>query len=142
VKPDIGYTAPDFTLEEAGTGQSLSLSQFRGQPVIVIFWVTWCPYCAKSLPLIQAAYDRHRAEGLVVLAVDAQESEKKVRKAAQNMGLTFNLLLDSRGKVQNLYDVIAYPWTFFIDRNGVIHGEHRGSVSQQVLDQNLPGILK
>lgn len=140
-RPETGYPAPDFSLEEASDGRSVSLSQMRGRPVILIFWATWCPYCQKSLPIVQNAYSSRNGDGLVVLAVDEQESSKKVLKAAQNMGLTFTLLLDPHSDVQDLYRVTGYPTTFFVNRNGVIIGKHIGALSQSQIDAYLPSLL-
>ena len=142
VKPAPGYTAPDFSLEQAGDGADITLSELRGQPVIVIFWATWCGYCQKSLPILQAAYSQYHDSGLVVLGIDELESSKKVLKAGQNMGLTFPLLLDLRGKIQGKYTVTGYPTTFFIDRSGVISGKHTGQLTPEYLEKHLPGLFR
>src|SRR5690606_29671707 len=71
-RPELGQVAPDFVLEAPGTGEHVRLSDFRGQTVVLNFWATWCVPCRSEMPDLQRAYED---EDIVVLAVDAQESD-------------------------------------------------------------------
>ncbi len=117
--PQTGFTAPDFTLDILGGG-TVSLSDLRGQAVLVNFWATWCPPCRAEMPAIQRVYDRYRDQGFTVLAVDLQESDAQVAAFAEDMGLTFPILMDRDGSVFARYRVMALPSTFFVDRDGII----------------------
>jgi peroxiredoxin len=117
--PQTGFTAPDFTLDILGGG-TVSLSDLRGQAVLVNFWATWCPPCRAEMPAIQRVYDRYRDQGFTVLAVDLQEDDAQVAGFAEEMGLTFPILMDRDGSVFARYRVMGLPSTFFVDQNGII----------------------
>ena len=117
--PQAGFAAPDFTLETPD-GETISLSDLRGQVVLVNFWATWCPPCRAEMPAIQGVYDAYREQGFVVLAVDVGEGDAQVAAFADERGLTFPILMDREGTVSHQYQVRAMPSTFFVDQAGVI----------------------
>jgi len=117
--PRTGFTAPDFALETLD-GQTLTLSDLRGQLVLVNFWATWCPSCRAEMPAIQQVYEQYRDQGFMVLAVNMQESNTQVTAFAGQSGLAFPILMDTSGRVFDLYRVNALPSTFFVDGAGVI----------------------
>lgn len=115
-----GGVAPDFSLMTSG-GETITLSDLRGQPVIVNFWATWCPPCLEEMPALQEVYDAHRDDGLVVLAINQDEPADRVVRFAEQHGLTFPLLLDPEFDVTDRYQVGLLPSTFFVDRAGVVN---------------------
>ena len=119
--PREGFPAPDFTLNTIGGGPA-TLSAYRGQVVIVNLWASWCGPCRAEMPAIQQVYAANRQRGLAVLAVNGtfQDSAPDAQAFAQNLGLTFPILLDPDGAVSRRYLLRALPSTFFIDRKGVI----------------------
>lgn len=138
VAPVVGAVAPDFQLQDIN-GQAVSLSAYRGQPVLVNFWATWCPPCLLEMPTIQARYEMHHPE-LVVLAVDYGESVEEVTAYANSVGLTFDPLLDSRGEVTQLFQVRGNPTSYFIDQEGIIQVIHIGMMSEEQIDTYLAKI--
>ncbi len=119
--PREGFPAPDFTLDTLG-GQAATLSTYRGKVVIVNLWASWCGPCRAEMPALQTVYATNRERGLEVLAVNStfQDGEADAQAFAQNLGLTFPILLDRDGAVSQRYLLRALPSTFFIDRKGVI----------------------
>lgn len=117
--PEIGRRAPDFTLETID-GETVALSDFQGRIVMVIFWQSDCKACRSEMPHIQAVFQRWSDEELAILAVSVRESANKVRSFAESQGLTFPILLDSEGVVDELYEPSWFPTTFFVDAEGVI----------------------
>jgi thiol-disulfide isomerase/thioredoxin len=117
--PEKGFVAPDFTLEMLD-GPETTLSDLRGQVVLINFWATWCPPCRAEMPAIQEVYNRYRDQGFVVLAVDLGESDARVRGFVEEMELTFSILMDRNEDVSQLYRVRSIPTTYFVDREGVI----------------------
>ena len=117
--PQVSGPAPDFETETPA-GEKVSLKDYRGKPVILTFWATWCEPCKKEMPEIQAAYEKHQEEGLVVLAVNFGETKEKAEAFVKQMGLTFPSLLDRRANIAERYGVVSLPVTFFIDREGII----------------------
>lgn len=120
-EPQAGFPAPDFQLTSLD-GESLSLSQFAGQAVIVNFWASWCSPCKAEMPALERVYRENLSEGLVILGVNAthQDSPRAVSQFVQAQGLTFPVLMDSDGGASRRYRTQALPTTFFIDRTGVI----------------------
>ena len=119
--PQAGFTAPDFTLESIG-GESITLSDLKGHPVLVNFWASWCVPCRAEMPAMQRVYDRFKEAGFVVLAVNvtAQDSREAADAFAADHGLTFPILFDTTGEVAGLYENRALPSSFFVRPDGVI----------------------
>lgn len=119
--PRQGFLAPDFTLTDVD-GQTWTLAELRGRPVIVNLWASWCPPCRAEMPAIQQVYEANRERGLIVLAVNTtyQDSTKEALQFAEEFDLTFPILLDVDGSVSRRYQLRALPTTFFIDGEGVI----------------------
>ncbi len=131
--PEVGALAPDFALQNL-QGETVRLSQLRGQVVLVNFWATWCGPCRLEMPAIQARYNHG---GFTVLAVDFAEPAPQVQAFADELGLSFPILLDPDGAVQELYRVRGYPTSFFVDPQGVIRFFHIGEMSETILDHYL-----
>jgi peroxiredoxin len=119
--PRQGFLAPDFELENE-SGQKVRLSDFRGQPVLINFWASWCPPCQAEMPAMQQVHDAYAKQGYVILAVNTTFQDQKTAALAfvQEHGLTFPILFDLDGKTSNLYAVRSMPTSFFIDTQGII----------------------
>ena len=140
--PYVGELAPEFTLLDANSGDSITLSAFTGQPVLVHFWTTWCGYCADEFIALQAVYETHQADGLVILAVDYEDRRSDVVSYGAAHGLTFPLLLDDDGSItDDAYQVNGFPTTFFIYPDGVIASIQIGTLESADLSQRLDEIL-
>ena len=142
-QPYEGFLAPDFELSTS-SGESLRLSDLRGQAVILNFWASWCPPCRAEMPAIQAVHQTYQDGGLMVFGVNAanQDNLTQALEFSANMGLTFQILYDSGGTVQELYAVSALPSTFFIDRSGIIRAVVIGGpMSEALLDIHAREIL-
>ncbi len=137
--PLQGHPAPDFTLQTLD-GKTLRLSDLRGNAVVLNFWATWCPPCQAEMPELQAVHDAYSTGGLIVLGVNQSEEPATVRAFLDERGLTFPVVLDSQYAASQLYQVNSLPTTFFIDRNGVIHGVVIGQMNAALLKQQLRSI--
>lgn len=119
--PSVGKPAPDFQLPSLG-GQIVTLSDFRGRPVLINFWASWCGPCRYEMPFLQRLHeDKAWADkGLVILAIDIGEAPETVREFVANYRLSFTVLLDTKQEVALAYNVRGIPTTFLIDKGGVI----------------------
>lgn len=138
---DSGQPAPAFTLRSLD-GETVSLADFRGQPVLVNFWATWCPPCRKEMPAIQHVYEQHQDADFVVLAVNVQESEETIRPFVEEMGVTFPVLLDENGDVMKQYRIMGLPSSFFVARDGTIRTRKIGEMSEEFLVNAVQGVAE
>ena len=116
--PLDGKRAPAFALPALDGGR-VSLGDLRGRVVMLYFWASWCPYCAKELPSAIETVQRELADrGLDVLAIDIQEPPDKVAAWVKQRKVTTRVLLDGEGTVSQLYGVTGTPTVFLIGRDG------------------------
>jgi len=138
--PRVGKPAPDFQV--AGLdGEQLQLSGFRGRPVWINFWATWCPPCRAESPDIQAAHEQYEDAGLVVLAIDIGEDPDTVREYLERAGLTFTVGLDETTEIAALYRIAGIPSHYFIDGDGVLRDWKIGSMGKKEMDRKLKALL-
>ncbi len=118
--PKVGEVAPDFETEDL-FGNPVRLSQFRGQPVWLMFWGSWCPPCRAEFPDIQAAYAQLEPNGLRMLGVSLREAPIDAAAYAGANGATFLVLSDPDERDTGpAYPIFNFPTHIFIDRDGVI----------------------
>lgn len=137
----IGNQAINFQLEDLN-GRTVSLSEIRGNPVILNFWATWCGPCRSEMPLLQQIHETWKDRGLILLEIDIQESAAAVQKFMIDNNLTLTTLLDNDGRVTNLYGISAIPTTFFIDKDGIIRQIVRGAFpNKELIESQLSKII-
>ena len=112
--------APDFTLRDL-KGNQVSLSDFRGQPVVLNFWATWCMPCRAEIPHLEALYTKYKDQGLVVIGMNTETDYMKVKHFAEPQ-ISYTVLLDGGTQAQG-YDISGIPCTYYIDRKGIV--QHR-----------------
>jgi len=139
-----GNVAPDFEFS-AFDGQRMKLSDFRGRPVFVNFWATWCQPCRKELPAMDELLRDYSDEGLAIIAVNNGERFEPARKFMdEDMGVNLTALAYDPGQdIVRRYAVIGMPTSFFIDADGVItqvvRGELRRGDMQAAIDLTIAG---
>jgi len=116
-----GYSSsmrpPDFSGLTADS-KTVSLAGLNGRVVLLNFWATWCLECRPEMPLFERLHRDFAAQGLSVIGINAREGAAAVRDYSKELGLTFPLVLDSRGEINATYGVIGLPTTFLIGRDG------------------------
>ncbi len=120
------FEAKDFTLENL-RGSMMSLKDFRGKVIFLNFWASWCGPCRIEMPAMELLWQVFQDDDFVILAVDVKEERDTVSSFIEKNDYTFPVLLDSRGKVANMYDVRAYPTSFLIDWEGKVVGKAVGA---------------
>src|SRR5215207_7981429 len=104
--PQQGFLAPDFELETP-SGETVKLSDLRGQAVLVNLWATWCPPCRAEMRSIEKVYNEYKDQGFIVLAVDMtyQDDATRVLPFVTEQGLTFPIVLDEAGDMARAYQL-------------------------------------
>ncbi|MFC2049897.1 peroxiredoxin family protein [Chloroflexota bacterium] len=133
--------APDFTLQTIN-GETVSLIDFRGKPVMLTFWKINCAACQFQMPYIQAAYEEWPSEEIAVLTINAGDSTSSAQNYVTSQKLTFPVLLDSRGGVTQTYGVPGVPTTFLIDADGIVKAYKIGAFqSLQEMEDSLKSMI-
>jgi peroxiredoxin len=109
--------APAFDLE-GPDGESVRLADFRGRPVIVNFWATWCPPCREEMPSMQRAWEQVRDEGIALIAINVGEDAETIKRFTQSYPVGFPLPMDLDSQVVQSWPVKGLPTTFVVDPEG------------------------
>ena len=117
--------APNFELKDL-SGETVRLESFRGHPVLVDFWATWCGPCRMSIPLVQDFYARHKDEGLVVLGLNMDDEPSGVYGFVKQFKMTYPVLLAGNTSAGSDYEVDGIPNFVLIDPNGRIYRIYQG----------------
>ncbi len=144
--PLIGHLAPNFSLAvlRPNSGKStLSLSSFKGKPVVLNFWASWCDPCKEEAPLLENAWKRLQAQDkdIVFLGIDFEEPGNAGISFLQRYHITYPAVSDANGSVANKYIVTALPQTIFINRNGIVVSRVARELTAQALSSNLQLIV-
>jgi peroxiredoxin len=116
-----GTRAPDYTVYGLETGDTVRLSALRGTVVLLNVWATWCAPCEQEMPSMERLYGEMGPQGLRVVAVSVDLADPgAVREWVNERGLSFTVLHDPTGRIQQVYQTTGVPESFVIDRDGVI----------------------
>ena len=116
---NVGNQAIDFQVKSLN-GTSVKLSDFRGKPVLLNFWATWCGPCRSEVPYLQQIYDTYSANGLVMMPVEVGENSTAIKDFMTSLNITLPVLSDPDKTVAKAYSITAIPTTLLIDKNGII----------------------
>ena len=139
--PLIDKPAPSFALREVGTGRTVDIAEFKGRPVVINFWATWCGPCWEEHPVLVANARRLQPE-VQFLGVVFQDTEEKILSFLAQRGSAYPTVVDQNGKTAIAYGVGGVPETFFLNANGVIVGKFSGPMTTDDLQANLQKAYK
>jgi len=117
--------APDFELKDL-SGHAISLASFRGHPVMLDFWATWCGPCQMSIPLVIRFYNQHKDEGLVVLGMNVDDDPSGVYAFVKHFQMPYPVLLAGNTPVSEAYQVEGIPTFVMIDSEGKVVRYYEG----------------
>jgi peroxiredoxin len=138
--PRLDQPAPEFQLRTLD-GQVVSLSDYKGRPVWISFWASWCPPCRAENPDIDEMYQKYKDQGLVVLAPAIGEDSGTVAGYVKRTDLTFTVGVDETTELAANYRIVGIPTHFFIDRDGVLRVWRIGSMSTKTMEKNIEKIM-
>ena len=124
--PRIGTAAPDFTVRDSD--RTVTLSQLKGQVVVLNFWATWCPPCIEEMPSLVRMQARMKPQGVTVLAVSLDVDDDNYRRFVRDHSVNLLTVRDADQKSNALYGTFKFPETYIIDRNGVMRRKFIGAV--------------
>ena len=136
--PEVGSLAPRFALPSVDAG-NLYLAPARGTITIINFWATWCQPCRREMGELQDLYAAYPGR-LRIFALNQAQSVQVARDWVNELGLTYDILLDESGSVARLYQIRGLPTTFVLDEDRVIRRVYFGAVSQARLRQDLASL--
>lgn len=139
--PLVGKPAPAFALREVGTGRTVDLAAFKGKPVVINFWATWCGPCWEEHPVLVATARRMDPQ-VQFLGVVFQDTEEKILSFLRQRGSAYPTVVDQNGKTGIAYGVGGVPETFFLDANGVIVAKYNGPMNADVLNEHLQKVFR
>ena len=141
-KARIGSLAPDFVLPGLD-GRRVTLSSFRGRPVVLTFFASWCHPCEDDMPILERA-QHDDGDRIAVVGVNYLDFPDDTRAFVQRLGVTFPTLIEdsSDNPVAQRYDVHAMPDTVFIDAHGVVRNRLFGTVAKHDLESAVSALLR
>lgn len=137
----IGQKAPEFNLEILEGGKTVSLSDFKGQVVLVDFWASWCAPCKISLPMLDELANKFK--NMKVIAVNIDDDKANAFTFLKDMDVSLTVVHDSTKKVVALYNVPEMPTAYLIDQYGYIQFIHSGYKREDMrkLEFKVRGLL-
>ncbi len=140
----VGHVAPDFalsTLSENPATSVLHLSNFKGKPVVLNFWASWCGPCQDEAPFLRSAWQQVQSDGVVLVGVDNNDTAVDGRIFLHKYGIPYPNVLDANGSTAINYGVTANPETFFINRQGIVVAWLPGPLTSATFQSNLKKIM-
>jgi len=128
-----GLKASDFTLIDL-EGNSVSLSSYRGKPVLLNFWASWCGPCVIEMPEIERL-GKEMGDQIQIIGINLEESSSLAKAFVESNGLTWTCLLDETGEVGRYYAVSAIPTSIFINAEGIIARRNVGTMNYEQFRQ-------
>lgn len=143
-KPAPAFELPVHEHYVSQFGETLSLEELEGRPLVVNFWASWCAPCYDEAPVLQAYWERYEDTGVVFVGVQTQDRGKRAegRVFIDLFGLSFPNVVDDDSAVSVDWGLFGVPETFFVSRDGVVLDKHVGPVTPQVLDAQLAALLR
>jgi cytochrome c biogenesis protein CcmG/thiol:disulfide interchange protein DsbE len=132
--------APEFTLSTFH-GEEISLSELRGQVVVINFWASWCPPCRDEAPYLETTWQKYRDQGVVLLGVDYVDTEDEALAYIEEFGITYPNGPDVGTRISQAYRIQGVPETFFVATDGTLRGVKVGPLVPPELDERIDGLL-
>ncbi len=139
-RSEMSVAASDFKLQDLD-GKAVRLSDFRGKPVLIDFWATWCPPCRESIPEIEKLHETYRGRGLVVLSISLDEGDwASVKSFAAKQGITYPILKGTED-VSEQFQVRSIPLLVIINKEGKVVKRYLGAGDDDELERDIKSVL-
>jgi cytochrome c biogenesis protein CcmG/thiol:disulfide interchange protein DsbE len=132
--------APDFTLTTF-QGETITLSDLRGQVVVINFWASWCPPCRDEAAYLEATWRKYKDRGVVFIGVDYVDARPNALAYIEEFDITYPNGPDTGEKIAGAYQIKGVPETFYVDKTGQLRGVHIGPLTPPILDNQIEVLL-
>ncbi len=137
----VNYPAPELSLKDIN-GNTVKLSAYRQQIVLVNNWATWCPPCKLEMPTLQQYYQQHAGQGFTLIGIEAGDTVEDVTSFVNEYELTFPILLDPDEKALAAFRNDSLPSSYVIDRTGNVVLAWTGPIGKAMLEKYLTPLLE
>ena len=132
--------APDFTITSFD-GETITLSELRGQVVIINFWASWCPPCREEAAYLEATWRKYQDQGVVFIGVDYVDTEKEALAYIDEFDITYFNGPDIGTRISHDYRMDGVPETYYVAKNGELRGVKIGPLAAPELDEKIEELL-
>jgi cytochrome c biogenesis protein CcmG/thiol:disulfide interchange protein DsbE len=141
--PVVGHPAPDFTVTvwNGAAGKTVRLADLKGKPVVVNFWASWCTDCVEEQSVLQAAWQKYQARGVMFVGIAFRDQQAAGSAFLRQNGVTYPCGPDVAGTAPVDYAVTGVPETVYIDARGVVVSKAVGAVDDGSLDKTIQSLL-
>ena len=124
-------------------GAEVNLADFKGKPMLINFWATWCPPCLEEIPYFVELVDEYKDEGLVVLGISTDDTADQLRPFAGNLKMNYPVLVGlDQPEVERAFGAMwAIPVTIFVKKDGTVCKTHRGTQTKEFFEQHVKALL-
>jgi peroxiredoxin len=141
-KLNVGDIAPTFQTTRLDGMAAHFPAAWTGRPVVIRFWADWCRFCEGEMKAIESVWQRHKAKGIEVIAINAGQDRKTAADFVRKIGVTYPVLLDERSKIAKQYGVVGLPTTYFVDARGVVRAKLIGEADEATFERHALELLK
>ncbi len=137
-KNEVEYKqAKEASLQDENN-QSIQLSSFKGKPIVINFWTSWCGYCKVEMPYFNEVYEKEKENvTFLMLNVTADDDQEEAKKYIASQNLSFPIYYDMQGEVAYKYQITGYPVTVFINKDFQIYRVHQGAITKEKLQNYI-----
>jgi peroxiredoxin len=139
--PEVGKVLPKFTLSDLKGDKITVPDDFAGKVLVVRFWVDWCKSCAIEMPIMDETYSKYKDRGLVVIAVNVGQTKNVAEAFVTKLKLSYPVVLDTDSAITNKFGVKAVPFTFIVDRKGIIRKRILGEAGKETIEKIIQDLL-
>lgn len=132
--------SPDFSLT-GFDGREVTLSELRGQVVVINFWASWCQPCRQEAAYLENTWRKYKDQGVVFIGVDYVDTENEALAYIQEFDITYINGPDLQTRISQAYNIQGVPETFFVAKNGELRGVHIGPLVPPQLDVKIEELL-
>lgn len=136
-----GLPTPSFELGMLNGGSINFPADFKDKVVVIRFWADWCPFCESEMQAIEPVYKHYKDKGLVILAINVRQDQKKAAAFVESMNISYDVVLDLEGDVARNYGVVGLPTTFVLSRDGKLHTRILGESTPEIFEQLLQEVM-